>query len=94
MQIVQIMAQEFHVQPWQVEAVIKLLDEGCTVPFIARYRKEQHGELDDQKLRDMSDRLVALRNLEARKQEISDSLKKLEKWNNTTHEWEEAPYGR
>ena len=80
MQIVQIMAQEFHVQPWQVEAVIKLLDEGCTVPFIARYRKEQHGELDDQKLRDMSDRLVALRNLEARKQEISDSLKKLEKW--------------
>ena len=81
MNITQTLAKEFQVQPWQIEAVVKLLDEGCTIPFIARYRKEQHGELDDQKLRDISDRLTALRNLEARRVEISESLKKLDKWN-------------
>ncbi len=80
MNITQTLAQEFSVQPWQIEAVIALLDEGCTIPFIARYRKEQHGELDDQKLRDISDRLASLRNLEQRRVEISDSLKKLEVW--------------
>ncbi len=80
MQIVETMAREFGVMPWQVEAVIKLLDEGCTVPFIARYRKEAHGELDDQKLREMSDRLAALRNLETRRTEISEILKKLGVW--------------
>ena len=80
MQIASILSSEFHVQPWQAEAVIKLIDEGCTVPFIARYRKEQHGEIDDQKLRDMSERLTALRNIDKRRQEITDSLKKLDKW--------------
>lgn len=80
MNIVEILCREFACQPWQVEAVIALIDEGATIPFIARYRKEQHGELDDQKLREMADRLTALRNLEARRNEISDSLKKLEKW--------------
>ena len=80
MTITQILSEEFHVQPWQIDAVIALLDEGCTIPFIARYRKEQHGELDDQKLRDISDRLTALRNLEQRRNEIIESLKKLDKW--------------
>ncbi|MBQ8535867.1 MAG: RNA-binding transcriptional accessory protein, partial [Clostridia bacterium] len=75
-----ILSREFNVQPWQAQAVIRLLDEGNTLPFIARYRKEQHGELDDQKLREMSERLNQLRNLEARRQEIAASLEKLEKW--------------
>ena len=80
MNIVQVLSSEFGVQPWQVEAVIALLDEGATLPFIARYRKEQHGSLDDQQLRDISDRLAALRSLEERREEISNSLKKLEVW--------------
>ena len=80
MTIVETLCAEFHIAAWQAEAVIRLLDEGCTLPFIARYRKEQHGELDDQKLRDMADRLTALRNLESRRSEIAESLKKLEVW--------------
>ena len=80
MTIVETLCAEFHIAPWQAEAVIRLLDEGCTLPFIARYRKEQHGELDDQKLRDIADRLTALRNLESRRNEIAESLKKLEVW--------------
>ena len=80
MTIVETLCSEFRIAPWQAEAVIRLLDEGCTLPFIARYRKEQHGELDDQKLRDISDRLTVLRNLENRRQEISESLQKLEVW--------------
>ena len=80
MTIVETLCKEFAVAPWQVEAVIALLDEGATLPFIARYRKEQHGSLDDQQLRDISDRLTALRNLEQRRNEVSESLKKLEVW--------------
>ena len=80
MTIVETLCAEFHIAPWQAEAVIRLLDEGCTLPFIARYRKEQHGELDDQQLRDIADRLTALRNLENRRNEISESLRKLEVW--------------
>ena len=80
MTIVETLCAEFHIAPWQAEAVIRLLDEGCTLPFIARYRKEQHGELDDQKLRDIAERLTALRNLESRRGEIAESLKKLEVW--------------
>jgi uncharacterized protein len=78
--IIETLSKEFSIQPWQVEAVIALLDEGATLPFIARYRKEQHGSLDDQQLRDISDRLSALRNIEQRRNEISESLKKLEVW--------------
>ena len=77
MTIIETLCKEFSVQPWQVEAVIALLDEGATLPFIARYRKEQHGS---QQLRDISDRLNALRNIEQRRNEISESLKKLEVW--------------
>ncbi len=80
MNIAEQIASELKIQPWQVEAVIRLLEEGSTIPFIARYRKEQHGELDDSRLRDLADRLTQLRNLEARRQEISESLKKLEVW--------------
>ena len=67
MTIVETLCKEFSIQAWQVEAVIALLDEGATVPFIARYRKEKHGELDDQVLRSLSERLEALRKLEARR---------------------------
>ncbi len=80
MNIAEVIAKELSIQPWQVEAVIALLDEGATVPFIARYRKEQHGELDDTKLRSLEERLQQLRNLEQRRNEISESLKKLDKW--------------
>ncbi len=80
MDITQKLCEEFSIQPWQAEAVIRLLDEGATVPFIARYRKEQHGSLDDQKLREISERLAALRSLDERRGEISESLKKLEVW--------------
>ncbi len=80
MTIVEILCKEFAIRAWQAEAVISLLDEGATVPFIARYRKEKHGELDDQKLREIAERLEALRKLEERRQEIADSLRKLEKW--------------
>ena len=64
------LAKEFSILPWQAEAVIRLLAEGNTLPFIARYRKEQHGELDDQKLREISLRLTQLQSLENRRNEI------------------------
>ena len=54
--------------------VIALIDEGNTIPFIARYRKELHGAMDDQKLRELADRLQYLRNLDKRKQEVRDSI--------------------
>lgn len=80
MTIIETLCAEFQIAPWQAEAVIRLLDEGCTLPFIARYRKEQHGSLDDQKLREISERLTSLRALETRRGEIAESLKKLEVW--------------
>jgi len=76
MTFTQTLSTEFHIQPWQVEAVIRLLDEGNTVPFIARYRKEQHGELNDQVLRDLSIRLEQLRALQKRREEILSSMEK------------------
>ncbi|MBR3494843.1 MAG: RNA-binding transcriptional accessory protein [Clostridia bacterium] len=80
MNIPETIARELSIQQWQVEAVISLLDEGATVPFIARYRKEQHGGLDDTKLRDLTERLGQLRNLDQRRGEIIESLRKQEKW--------------
>ena len=74
------LSRELQLQPWQCDAVIRLLDEGNTVPFIARYRKEQHGAIDDQKLRELSERLTQLRALEQRRTEIAESLRKLDKW--------------
>lgn len=63
-------AEELKIKSWQVDAVVKLLDEGCTIPFIARYRKEQHGTLDDEQLRKLDERLTYLRNLEERKETV------------------------
>ena len=67
-------AQELSVSPAQIESVIKLIDEGSTIPFIARYRKEATGGLDDTQLRTLEERLTYLRNLEARKAEIISSI--------------------
>lgn len=62
--------QEFKLKPFQVENTIKLVDEGCTIPFIARYRKELTGELDDQVLRELHERLVYLRNMQERRDDV------------------------
>lgn len=72
-------AEELKIHTWQVEAVVKLLDEGNTIPFIARYRKEQHGTLDDEQLRNLDERLTYLRNLEDRKETILASIEEQEK---------------
>ena len=64
------LAEEFNIKLHQVENTVKLIDEGNTIPFIARYRKEATGSLDDQLLRNLNDRLVYLRNMEERKEEI------------------------
>ncbi|MBE6774012.1 MAG: RNA-binding transcriptional accessory protein [Ruminococcaceae bacterium] len=79
MEIISRLAQEFSIQTWQVENTVKLLDEGNTVPFIARYRKEAHGTLDDQTLREISERLEYLRNLEKRREEVRASIEAQEK---------------
>lgn len=70
MDIVKKIAEELQIKTWQVEAVIQLIDEGCTIPFIARYRKEQHGTLNDEQLRNLDERLTYLRNLEDRKETV------------------------
>jgi len=72
-------AAEIGAQAQQVTAAIRMLDEGATVPFIARYRKEATGGLDDSQLRDLADRLVYLRELEARRQTILDSIRSQDK---------------
>ena len=74
MDFVKVLAQEFHLRPQQVQAVIDLLDAGNTIPFIARYRKEAHGSLDDQVLREIAERLEYLRGLEKRREEIRKAL--------------------
>lgn len=79
MDIIQALTTRFHLQPWQVENTVKLIDEGNTIPFIARYRKEAHGTLDDQVLRELADRLDYLRNLEKRREEVFASIEAQEK---------------
>ena len=74
MDIAEQIAQELSINRWQAESVIKLIDEGNTIPFIARYRKEAHGSLDDEKLRNLSVRLVYLRNLEEKKIQVLSSI--------------------
>ena len=68
------LAQEMHLKPENVKNVVELIDEGCTIPFIARYRKERTGSMDDQVLRLLSERLEYLRQLEERKGEIAKTL--------------------
>ena len=72
--IPELLAEELGQRKDYVENVITLLDEGNTVPFIARYRKEMHGAMDDQTIRTLADRLAYLRNLEARRQEVRSSI--------------------
>ena len=79
MEIAKVIAQELGIKVSQVEATIKLLDEGCTVPFIARYRKEVTGSLNDEILRDLYERLNYLRNLEERKETVIASIAEQEK---------------
>ena len=65
---------ELKVQRWQVEAAVKLIDEGCTIPFISRYRKEATGSLNDEQLRALHERLLYLRNLEEKKEQVLGSI--------------------
>lgn len=74
MDISKILCKELGLEEWQVNAVISLSDEGCTIPFIARYRKEAHGSLDDQKIHSLIERLEYLRSLDARREEIDKAI--------------------
>ena len=74
MDILQTITQEFSLKPEHVNNIVALLDDGNTIPFIARYRKELTGHIDDQVLRELSDRLTYLRNLETRKGEVERSI--------------------
>lgn len=74
MNITKIIAEELKVKESQVDATIKLIDDGNTIPFIARYRKEATGGLSDEQLRDLGDRLNYLRNLQERKEEVKNSI--------------------
>ena len=74
MNINQKIAEELNVEEWRVNAAVGLIDEGNTIPFIARYRKEKTGTLDDEQLRNLYDRLVYLRNLEEKKQTVLSSI--------------------
>lgn len=77
--IVEIVSSELNIRPKYAENVINLLDDGNTVPFIARYRKEMHGSMDDQLIRTLADRVQYLRNLEQRKEEVISSIAEQEK---------------
>ncbi len=70
MDILRMVAEELGIRQEQVEATVSLLDEGATIPFIARYRKEKTGSLDETVIRNISERVTYLRSLEARKEEV------------------------
>ena len=74
MDINQVITGELGVKRWQVDAAVKLIDEGNTIPFIARYRKEVTGTLDDAQLRTLHERLMYLRNLEEKKEQVLASI--------------------
>ena len=74
MDIIKQLKEELKIETWQVEAVVSLIDEGNTIPFIARYRKEKHGSLNDEQLRNLSERLTYLRNLEDKKAQVLASI--------------------
>ena len=74
MDIAKVIAAELKIKPTQAETVIRLIDEGNTIPFIARYRKEMHGGLNDEILRDLEERLNYLRNLQERKETVLSSI--------------------
>ena len=74
MDIIKAIASELNVRNGQVEAAVKLIDEGCTIPFISRYRKEATGALNDEQLRNLDERLKYLRNLEDKKAQVLASI--------------------
>ena len=74
MDILQTLKEELDVEKWQVEAAVKLIDEGNTIPFISRYRKEATGSLNDEQLRNLHERLLYLRNLEEKKAQVLGSI--------------------
>ena len=90
MDIIQALTGELQVQRWQVEAAVKLIDEGNTIPFISRYRKEATGSLNDEVLRNLHERLIYLRNLEEKKTQVLSSIREQEK---LTPELEKAILG-
>ncbi len=79
MEIKQILIKEFGIKQWQIDNTLSLIDEGNTIPFIARYRKELTGSLSDEVLRDLYERLTYLRNLESRKEQVFSSIEEQEK---------------
>lgn len=79
MDIISTLSKEFNIRKEQSENVVKLIDDGCTIPFIARYRKEMTGSLDDQALREIGDRLNYLRSLDKRREEVLKSIASQEK---------------
>ncbi len=79
MDIIKQLAEEFKIKEEQVEKTVALIDEGNTIPFIARYRKEETGSLDDNVLRDLDDRLTYLRNIEKRKEEVRNLITEMGK---------------
>ena len=86
MDIIQKLKEELHVEKWQIEAAVKLIDAGNTIPFIARYRKEATGSLNDEALRSLDERLTYLRNLEEKKEQV---LKSIEEQGKLTDELKE-----
>ena len=86
MDIIVKLKEELKVEKWQVEAAVKLIDEGNTIPFISRYRKEATGSLNDEVLRDLYERLTYLRNLEEKKEQV---LKSIEEQGKLTDELKE-----
>ena len=86
MDILQTLKEELQVEKWQVEAAVKLIDEGNTIPFISRYRKEVTGSLNDEQLRNLHERLTYLRNLEEKKEQV---LKSIEEQGKLTDELKE-----
>ncbi|MDD4126049.1 MAG: Tex-like N-terminal domain-containing protein, partial [Eubacteriales bacterium] len=74
MDIISTLTNELHIKSWQTEAAVKLIDEGNTVPFIARYRKEATGSLDDQELRELAERLTYLRSLDEQRGKVRASI--------------------
>ena len=80
MEINKQLAKELEVQEWQVDAAVKLIDEGNTIPFISRYRKEATGSLNDEVLRKLFERLTYLRNLEDKKEQQRIPISRLPIW--------------
>ena len=79
MNILQTLQKEFNIKEQHLQATIDLIDEGNTIPFIARYRKEMTGSLDDQVLRELADRLVYLRNLNEKREQYRALITEMEK---------------